>query len=239
MNMALVRVSVRLAGPIQLDYPLHLDGLLTEVAFRRLPHGRDVARSMAAPSPLPIPCAKIRVGDDWVWAASALALCDPARVSVSLTKRKDGEDLDRLTQTWTPNSGPGRNQLAHHEAWVSEFGSWLAWGNAREIRKALRLLWPNGEGHIGDRRRHGLGQVLGVVVEEIDGTARDAVMHGASTRRHLPIGWCASSRGADVYNGASLPPYWHPERQRPVTMVGATVSLLDSAEAAMANPEMW
>ena len=239
MILGLVRVSVRLAGPIQLDYPLHLDGLLTEAAFRRLPHGRDVSRTIAAPEPLPIPCARIRVGSEWVWCASALALRDPQRVAVSLTKRKDSEDIDRLTQAWTPNSGPGRNQLAHHEAWLSDAGMWWAWGNAREIRKALQLLWPGGQGHLGDRRRHGLGQVLGLHVEPIDGTARDAVMDGTRTRRHLPIAWCESIRGADVYHAASLPPYWHPDRQRPVTTVGAMVTLSEAAEEALLAPESW
>lgn len=239
MILGLVRVSVRLAGPIQLDYPLHLDGLLTEAAFRRLPNGRDVSRSMAAPDPLPIPCARIRVGSEWVWCASAMVLRDPQRVAVSLTKRKDAEDLDRLTQSWTPNSGPGRNQLAHHEAWVSDAGTWWAWGNVREIRKALQLLWPGGQGHLGDRRRHGLGQVTSLSVETIDGAPRDAIMDGNRTRRHIPIAWCDSIRGADVYHASSLPPYWHPERQRPVTTVGATVTLSPDVETAFSAPESW
>lgn len=240
MRLALVRVDVTLAGPVQLDYPLHLDGLLTEAAYRRLPHGDIVDRSSPPPRPLDIPVGRARARGQWVWCASALVLHDPRPHVASFTRRRDPADIDRLVLPWTPGSGPGRDRLVHEVAWVASRGHWLAWGSPRETRKALGLVWPGGRGHLGDRRRHGLGEVTSCAVSVVeDGRPLDAVVHAGRTARHLPLDWMSTLDPAHVRDAAVLPPYWHPARQGPCVTVGAMASLHDDVLAALAAPETW
>lgn len=220
----LCRVDVDLVGPAQWDYPVHLDGLLMEAAARRLPHSRDVSRANSLPGLLPIYVPLL----GQVHAASALILRNPRRVDLFVVRRKDGDDIDRLQRTWTPGSGPGRNQMAREPGWISSGGSWWAWGNPREIQRLLRLvLGPEtGGGAIGDRRRHGLGSIRRWSIALVDGPLTEALVGpDGIARRHLPLAWCAAMDGADVVRGALLPPYWHPERQGMVVRVGARVTL--------------
>ena len=164
MRLTGLRVTATLLSPVEADHDLHLDALLSEAQYRRTAHGVTMGRRVPTDEipDLPIPCARIRVGDDYVWAASAWSFSgDAERVALQVVKRKDAEDIDRLTMTWTPNSGPGRNLLARSIGVVARSASWVCVGNPREVRKALAMF-----GAIGDRRRHGNGTVGEWTVEE-------------------------------------------------------------------------
>lgn len=238
MRLTGLRVTATLGSPLEVDYDIHLDALLEEASYRRMPHSHAATRRTPVGDlvDLDVPLARIRVGDEYVWASSSWRLSgDAERVQLQVVKRKDPEDIDRLTTAWAPNSGPGRNLLARSIGVCARSVSWTAYGSPREARKALSLF-----SSLGDRRRHGNGVVLGWTVEEVPDVTPLGCLVDADGRvqRHIPARWCARIEG-EVIHAACRGPYWHPGRQQPTVRPGARVVLHDVVRRAAERPEIW
>jgi len=237
-----LRVVAELAGPLaDSGDPPHLDGLLALAWVRRHAKMLDLPRpsrfdggaSLAQEPHLPL--ARVEWDGRYVWLASA-ALYDEPKTPAAIwsVKRRDVEDFERLARKVNVVSGPAKNARVRADGLVTPRAVWYAWGDRREVVRALRLIWgresaPHGQ--VGSRRRTGSGQILRWRVEEVPELAPESpLVRSGVAARNLPLPWAAGAAGAKY--GGVRPPYWHPATMEQVVPPGIPVELLPEVVAA-------
>jgi CRISPR type IV-associated protein Csf3 len=237
MRFAPLRVVARLVAPVETSIEIHLDGLLA-AAWMLRQHGGDpgcLQASRATPIAdlrepvLPVP--RLVVLGRQVWAASAAWYDDNAEIGAThLTRRRDSEDVARLSRPYNPAFGPGRDRLIRSQTVLCSEVAWRCLGHAREMRHLLGLI-----SSIGTRRRHGQGRVREWIVEPSGDGMRWLCNRGILART-IPAAWLVD--GASTTLGAVEAPYWHPGRQEQIGRPGDPAALRPEViEAARALVE--
>ncbi len=236
-NRALV-VIAHLSGPL-VDHgdPIHLDGLLGIAwAMRHPTHAHPTRTSDLSQFQEPhLPLAIVQHEGTMVRLGSAAAFVGQAPARVWQTSRRDAGDWDRLAGPVDVQAGPRKDRLIRTQAHLACALTWLGWGNLREIRKSLRLLWgreATPHGAVGSVRRAGVGQIVRWSAEAGEHGPTDVLLSGDSIfQRHVPASWIETAER--LRRGAHRLPYWHPDRQGPVSMVGSRGRLSLGARQAI------
>lgn len=233
-----VRVSTRLRGPLLSNGdPIHLDGLLAMAWAVRHPRFASASRTTPV-SELQephLPLALVEHAGCRVWMASAeMREAPQCPTLVWQSGRRDPEDWDRLQSPVNVQAGPSKDVLLRRQGALVQSVSWLCWGDVREVRRSLRLLWGREDrphGAVGSARRSGSGEIemwscVRETFEPLDVLCAEGVL-----RRHVPADWLASAER--LVRGAFRPPYWHPENQKAVGSSGSAGVLSAEARAAV------
>ena len=162
-----LRIEWQLCSPlVRGEFPLHLDGLLASVAFRRAQaanldpwearHALPLARARAAGP----------VGEaEWVFAASQVLFLDPVgpAATVTLTRRASISQIAKLIEqgvlvTGKSNielgTGPDKSVLLHMQVQVYARAMAFCIGDQNEISEMLNRVTQ-----LGGERRLGYGQI--------------------------------------------------------------------------------
>ena len=204
------QLTAELESPVSLnsEADLHLDGLLYSIHYRGVYLTRADPAEAIQDAPLPV--ARFRRGDGWLWAATACRLAEEANWEPErFTKRKDPGDLFYLQANHDPGTGPGRNYLARHMTVATPTISWMfaeiGPGGARKVKRLVR-----GIDSVGRLRRQGFGRVSRWHLEPIDADPLTTLVSDGKAQRYLPRSWCEWAEDTD--RGPCLPPYWHSAR---------------------------
>lgn len=173
-----LRIEWRLCSPtVRGDYPLHLDGLLSSIAFRRAQaSGSD---PWTARHNLPIARATsqgIAAGrEEWIFASSQLLFLDPLGpvTSVAMTRRASIPHMAKLIEQGVLltgrssielGTGPDKSVLLHLQAQLYARAVAFCVGDPEAITAMLNRVQQ-----LGGERRLGYGQIrsFAVVPDEL------------------------------------------------------------------------
>lgn len=225
----LLEVTAYLRTPIVLTDELHLDGLL--MSAHPLMREHPISRSTPAEalSTAPIPIASL------TWGGATAALCstahfpDDARTTTSqATKRRDPEDVYRLTNRYNPSYGRGKDRMRQLPVVVTPSVSWLGIGDRRGVSRLCRRI-----SHIGGWRSAGYGEVIGWDCYYVDSPPVAVLVQGGVAMRHLPKVWC--QWGSVTRSCSIVPPYWHPARATEEVVLTGIRCAIESGVEARAN----
>lgn len=203
----LLRVTAHLLTPVTASDPLHLDAILHAAWTRR--HAKTGAYGLTRRSQQVIHSRLPLLRHGAVWACSAWIW--PPEMEIRRTRmsgRKDPADIWHHAGRHVYGSGPGRDICRPVTLCVAPSVSWLACGDRRGVRDAIKAVDA-----IGGLRGHGYGRVERWEIKTIGApdTAR-AVHDGQRALRHLPESACSWAERTE--HGAVMPPYWHPSSRR-------------------------
>lgn len=205
--MSVLRVTAYLSSAIATRDVIHLDTILAACHPNCVGGGLTRSHGGVEINYPSLPIARLAVGGEWVYAATAELYPDGARRGQEhFVKRKDDADIEARAKAWTPNTGPERTYMLPVPTIETPVVSWLAVGCRRGLRKLIRRA-----GNVGMLRRQGYGVVARWEVELAGDVPPERILIGADglLARHLPSAWCEP--GATVDSGRWLPPYWHPD----------------------------
>lgn len=218
--MAVLRVRAYLAAPVALTDPLHLDGLAAAVArgasrgrLARTSDGSEIVRP-----PLPI-VALTHAGHQIHVCTAAEVAPDARRSREHLTRRRDGADLDYLTERVDTRSGPGRDVMMPYAVWLTPYVEWWCVGGRQGVRSMIERRVT----HVGMVRRHGMGSVARWEFTRTDESPCSLLVQRGRARRNLPTAWCEAPELVERVPVSA--PYWHPSVFVPGVMVGRQTDL--------------
>lgn len=175
--------------------PLHLDALLSWALAPRVGANRGLGRD-DRPSHVPLPLLRKNIGDEWVWAASAL-----------FPDGHQGEDLQfwrkRFRQSRADMSTGAPNlKNGQYRDWNTPIPLILthrlvayASGNRKECKRLLREIT-----HLGKKRAYGHGKIISIEYPETDDDY--SLVKAGVAMRYLPDNsGCRQVR--------LRPPYWN------------------------------
>lgn len=228
--MPVVEVIAHLGAPVVVTDALHLDGILSAVHPDCVGGGltRTCAEDEIARPPIPL-VARSAYGEE-VYLCSAEEWPEGARRrSGHLTRRRDGDDLDRLTKPVQTASGPARDVLLRFPVVEAPWVRWIAVGGPEGIERLIRRARS-----VGSQRRQGYGEVLRWEVREMaEAKPMEAIVSSGAARRHLPAAWCEAPEIVDV--GAVRPPYWHPSSRGPRVRRGTPTGIRGDIELIVSS----
>lgn len=200
--MSVLLVTAHMLTPIASAEPIHLDGILVAATT-----GAHLTRRDELPELPALPIVHLDLAGQRVYLASSWQFPDGAHAGrESMTKRRDGEDIEWLRAPFTPSSGPGKNYQLPVLTVEAATVSWLCVGRREGLRKLLRYARA-----VGPKRRHGYGAVARWTVELAEQRQPlDVLVDGGLAERFLPRVWCSSAEQTEM--GACCAPYWHPAR---------------------------
>lgn len=230
--MPVVEVIARLGAPVVVTDALHLDGILSGVhpdtVGGHLHRGADPSEIIRPRLPV---VSRSLYGEEVYLCSAEEWPAEARRRSGYLTRKRDGDDLDYLTQPIQTASGPGRDVLLRYPVVEAPWVRWVAVGSRRGILTLIRRAEA-----VGAIRRHGhgavlagAGDVLGWEVRRLDMPALEVLVAGGLARRHLPAAWCDTPAAVDV--GALRHPYWHRASYGPRVRRGTPTRLLPEVAA--------
>jgi hypothetical protein len=201
----LVEVRAELDGPIILDRPLHLDGLLIAVQAQRLGLPVVTREMPLVDIPhIPIPVSRF----NGIYRCSAAYYLDAQRGRHFWTRRKDAEDVERYDKPFNRGYGPARDLMRRASVVLASEARWLV--HTTDVDSLRDLL--DGVHAIGGLRAHGLGRVRAWHVEPVPhGHADDTLVRDGLVMRTMPASMLILGPGVTV-SATCEPPYWHPAR---------------------------
>jgi len=185
--------------------PIHLDGILAWVLAPRQGY-RHLTRD-EVPADIELPLLKQRIGETWVWRASALFPEGETGESVWYWRKRFRRHRADLT-TGSPNL-----QMGTYRDWQTPVPFLLchrlvayASGDAHEVRRLLREVR-----YLGKKRAHGHGRIVRMDVEPWP-------EDWSLSREGRAMRWLPDQDGLRIVR--PRPPYWHSHGAIPCCEVG-------------------
>ena len=231
-QIGLYRVVAELATPLVWHRGLNLDGLCCAALMDDddVPVTRQTERLPELPH-TPIPW--LRHGALRVYLSSDALLPANTRFErISLSKRRDGNDISRLSRPFNRAGGADRDALKTGRIALTEIVAWQVWTHDH---KWLQKLLSRRIQALGGMRRHGYGRVSGWRLERVPEGAPDmAWVDQGITLRALPIGWLATP--VMPTRLPICPPYWHSATVEMAASVGSKSELLNEIIRRVNDP---
>lgn len=176
--------------------PLMLDGILAAAASRHHVHGEPPARD-EEPFDIPLPLKRWNIGNTWGWHASALFPDGPTAESLVYWRKRFRQTRVELA-TGAPNltNGTYRDWNMPLPLLLTNRMIAFAYGDRRNVKREL----GRNVKHLGKKRAHGRGAVVGIEVETV---ADDYSL----TREGVAMRWLPCANGCRLVR--PRPPYWN------------------------------
>lgn len=203
--------------------PLMLDGILAAALCRWHVHGEPPARD-EEPFDVPLPLRKWEIGGTWGWHASALFPDGATAESLQYWRKRFRQNRVELTEG-SPNltNGTYRDWNMPLPLLLAPRMVAYAVGERRKIKRELQRSIK----HLGKKRAHGRGAIVGVDVEEAP-EDWSLCKDGVATR------WVPSPGGTRLVR--PRPPYWNRIGAIPMCEVGDEYNAEHQARAIASRP---
>lgn len=206
-----VKITAYLNTPIAINFPLHLDAVLT--AVHPSMHNKNAPSRFAATNskienaPLPLMSARTVRKDgsySWVWVATASEFPSNAKMSIDgLTRRLTPSDIESMQRTIQSTAGAMRNLFERFTVILTDRVFFYAsTDNVKELRRIITRAK-----HVGRLRKNGYGSVKEWVIEnDTERDFKNYLCKNSIARRRLPDDFCMdmSTKKLNI-----RPPYWH------------------------------
>ena len=217
--IGLYRIVADLDTPLVWHRGLNLDGLCVAA----LNDDNAITRQSAELPELPhIPIPWLPHHSRRVYLSSDALLPAGTRFERTyLSKRRDRDDIERLTRSFNRGGGADRDALKTGRIALTELVAWQCWTkNPKWLIKLLRQRIQA----LGGMRRHGYGRVSGWrMAPVVDAHPDMAWVDEGITLRALPIGWLETP--VMPTRLPICPPYWHNSNVEMAAPVGSKSEL--------------
>ena len=213
----LYRLTAELETPLVWARGLNPDGLLMHL----LGYGDVITRqTKVLPPPPGIPIPSVSWGGHTVYLSSDALLPKEAQYQrTDHVRRRDSEDIARLTRKFNRAGGVGRDAMVRSRIVVTPRVGWLVWTHHQ---RWLHRLMRDRVISLGGLRAHGYGRVREWHIEMVpDGGPEEAWIGEGMTLRHLPVDWLRDDVRATAL--PVRPPYWHHETMTAAAPCGTKV----------------
>ena len=219
-QIGLYRVVAYLDTPLVWHRGLNLDGLCVAALNEDDVH---ITRQTAVIPELPhTPIPWLRHHSRRVYLSSDALLPAGTRFERTyLSKRRDRDDIQRLTRPFNRGGGPDRDALKTGRIALTGLVAWQVWTKDHEW---LQKLLSQRIQALGGMRRHGYGRVSEWRIAPVAGGHPDmALVDEGITLRALPIGWLQTP--VMPTRLPICPPYWHSSNVEMAAPVGSKSEL--------------
>lgn len=203
------RIIFQMVAPTCLRGHIHLDALLSAVN-PAMHKKQTIVNCMSAKNDnlfsAPLPLAKVKIHDKWIWCCSSEILPPEAKMSTeTYTKRRTPEDVMMLQRRFVRGSTAMRDRMIKNSVILTPTISFLCAADERSKPWLEKLV--NDVFEIGSLRKQGYGEVKSVSVWETNFDWKDCLLSpkGKALRR-IPIEMLKSASSCSL--NTIKPPYW-------------------------------